>query len=73
MKTNFRQRVAFAFSMGFITTGIISLTLIMINVGYTGQFWKSWLTSWAMAYVVVIPAILWIGPKIQLMVQKLIK
>lgn len=59
--------------MGIITTGIISCTLISINIGFTEKFLTIWLRSWATAYVVVIPAILFLGPKVQGLVFKWIK
>ncbi len=73
MKTETKQRIAFALLMGIVTTGIISFTLISINIGYGDQFMAIWLRSWAMAYAVVIPAILFIGPMIQAAVHRFIK
>lgn len=55
--------------MGIITTGIISFTLISINIGFVEKFLNIWLRSWAMAYVVVIPCILLIGPRVQAVVN----
>lgn len=57
--------------MGIITTGIISFTLIMINVGMSDRFWRIWLRSWGMAYMVAIPAILLIAPQIERLVNRL--
>jgi hypothetical protein len=68
-----KQKIAFALIMGVITTGIISFTLISINIGFIEAFFKIWLRSWAMAYMVVIPAILLIGPMVQSLVDKLFK
>ena len=68
-----KNKIVFALMMGVVTTGIISFTLISINIGYTEIFLKIWLRSWAMAYAVVIPAILIIGPMIQKLVDKLLK
>jgi uncharacterized membrane protein YqjE len=68
-----KQKIAFALIMGVITTGIISFTLISINIGFIDAFFKIWLRSWAMAYMVVIPAILLIGPMVQSLVDKLFK
>lgn len=68
-----KNRIAFALTMGIITTGIISFTLISVNIGYTEKFLNIWLRSWGMAYLVVIPAILIIGPAIQKLVDKLLK
>jgi len=68
-----KNKIAFALVMGIMTTGIISFTLISVNVGYTEKFLKIWLRSWGIAYLVVIPAILIIGPRIQKLVDKLLK
>lgn len=73
MKTEVKQRIAFALMMGIITTGIISFTLISINIGFSEKFLSIWLRSWGTAYVVVIPAILFLGPKVQGVVARLIK
>ncbi|MES2134578.1 MAG: DUF2798 domain-containing protein [Bacteroidota bacterium] len=68
-----KQKIAFAMIMGVITTGIISFTLISINVGYVSNFLMIWLRSWGMAYLVVTPAILVIGPKVQVFVNNKFK
>ncbi len=64
-----KQKIAFALIMGVVTTGIISFTLISINIGFVERFLSIWLRSWATAYVVVIPCILLIGPKVQAFVN----
>lgn len=68
-----KQKLAFALIMGIITTCIISFTLVSINIGYTPVFLKIWLRSWLIAYLVVIPAILVIGPFVQSIVDRLFK
>lgn len=65
-----KNKIAFAMLMGIITTGIISFTLISINLGYNSRFLGIWLRSWGMAYAVVIPAILVIGPRVQKVVDR---
>lgn len=67
-----KQKIAFALMMGIVTTGIISFTLISINIGFNERFLQVWLRSWGMAYMVVIPAILIIGPQVQKMVDRLL-
>jgi hypothetical protein len=66
-----KQKIAFALLMGIVTTCIISFTLVAINVGFTEQFTFIWLRSWGIAYLVVIPAILLIGPLVQRVVNRL--
>jgi hypothetical protein len=68
-----KNKIVFALLMGIVTTGIISFTLISVNIGFNEKFLKIWLRSWGMAYLVVIPAILIIGPIIQSLVDKLLK
>lgn len=68
---NMKQKIAFALLMGIVTTGVISFTLIAINVGFTKQFAQIWLRSWSIAYLIVIPAILLIGPQVQGIVNRL--
>ena len=59
--------------MGVVTTGIISFTLVSINIGFIEGFLKIWIRSWATAYTVVIPAILFVGPRVQAIVNKIVR
>ena len=68
-----KQKIAFAMIMGIITTGIISFTLISINIGFEPNFAGIWLKSWSMAYVIVFPVILIIGPIVQNLVNNVFK
>lgn len=68
-----KQKIVFALLMGVVTTGIISFSLITINLGFTDNFLRIWLKSWAYAYFIVIPAILFIGPKVQKLADRLVK
>lgn len=68
-----KQRIAAACIMGFITTGIISFTLIGINVGFSEKFLVRWLKSWGMAYIIIVPVILFIGPKVKAFVDHLFR
>lgn len=67
-----KKKIAFALLMGVVTTGIISFTLIAVNLGFGALFIRTWLRSWGMAYLVVIPAILFIAPLIEKLVNRLI-
>ena len=68
-----KHKIVFALIMGVVTTGIISFTLISVNIGFGERFLKIWLRSWGMAYVVVIPCILLISPLVEKLVQKMLK
>ena len=68
-----KKKLVFALIMGVVTTGIISFSLISINIGFVSKFMTVWLKSWLMAYVIVIPAILVIAPKVEQFVEYLLK
>jgi hypothetical protein len=68
-----KKKIAFAMIMGIITTAIISFSLIAINVGFVPHFASLWLKSWAIAYVLAIPAILLIAPRVEALVELLFK
>ena len=68
-----KHKIAFAMMMGLVTTGIISFTLVSVNIGYIDRFLAIWFRSWGMAYMVVIPCILFIGPRVQQLVEVLFK
>lgn len=72
MNTVLKRKVAFALAMGIVTTGIISFALLALNLGFPQGFLTTWLRSWGIGYVIVIPAILLIGPRLQARIDRLI-
>ena len=71
--TTLKHRIAFAMLMGVITTGVISFTLISLNLGFNERFLRIWLKSWAVGYMVAIPAILILSPSVQRVVNWLLR
>ena len=72
MNTQLKRKIAFALSMGVVTTGIISFVLLALNLGFSSSFVAAWLRSWSVGYVIVIPAILLIGPQLQARIDRLV-
>lgn len=72
MNAHLKRKIAFALLMGIVTTGVISFTLLSLNLGFSEDFVLTWLRSWSVAYVIVIPAILLIGPHLQAQVDRII-
>lgn len=72
MNIQMKRKIAFALLMGVVTTGIISFTLLALNLGFVTGFVGTWLQSWVIAYVIVIPAILLIGPRLQVRIDRVI-
>lgn len=72
-KKELKKKIVFALIMGMITTGIISFALIAINLGLSDNFLKTWFKSWVLAYLFVIPSILFIAPLVERFVDRIIK
>jgi hypothetical protein len=70
MNLQIKRKIAFALLMGIVTTGIISFILVAVNLGFSSGFAAAWLRSWGIAYLVVIPAILLVGPPLQARVDR---
>ncbi len=62
MSPEIKRKIAFSLAMGMVTTGIISFVILALNLGFSNEFALAWVRSWAIGYVIVIPAILLIGP-----------
>ncbi len=73
MSTQMKRKIAFSLAMGVVTTGIISFVLLALNAGFSREFAILWVRSWAIGYAIVIPAILVLGPRVQMQVRRLVK
>jgi hypothetical protein len=73
MSLHIKRRLAFACSMGAVTTGIISFVLLVKSAGFSDGFALRWLSAWGTGYLLVIPAILLIGPRVQAQVDRWIR
>jgi hypothetical protein len=60
-----KQRIVFALVMGMITTCLVSMTLVLFNYGWNSNFLTFWLRSWLLSYIVAVPSILLVGPRVQ--------
>ena len=68
-----KSKLTFALIMGLITTSLISFVLIAINLGFNERFLLAWLRSWSVSYVLAVSAMLLIAPRVQLLVNYLLK
>lgn len=66
-----KKKVTFAFIMAIFTTGIVTFAAISVNLGFSANFLKIWLKSWSISYIVAVPAILIIAPKVEAFVNYL--
>ena len=72
LSTQVKRKVAFAMLMGIVTTGIISFVLVALNFGMASGFLQTWLRCWLISYLIVIPVILLVGPRLQAQVDRVI-
>jgi len=68
-----KQRILFAIVMGVITTALVSFTLVSVNKGFVSGFLYVWLKSWLISYTVAVPAIIILGPKVQMILNSILE
>jgi hypothetical protein len=68
-----KRRITFALIMSLVTTSIISFVIIALNIGFTDKFVAAWLRSWSVAYVLAVSLMLLVAPRVQILVDNLIK
>jgi hypothetical protein len=68
-----KRKILFAMIMGMITTVTISFVIIAINLGFNDKFLLTWLRSWLVSYVLAVSAMLFIAPRVQILVNSLAK
>ena len=64
LRNSVKRRIISAFLTGIVTTGMVSFTVVLINLGLMETFWQIWLKSWSLAFLVVVPVILFVSPVI---------
>ena len=60
-----KEEIKFALVMGFITAGIISFTLVSVNLGFSHLFFFFWARSWLIAGSIAFLSILFISPRVR--------
>ena len=48
-----------------IVTSYVTFTLVVFNLGFTDGFLVKWLFNWIIAYVLVVPSLLFVAPVIK--------
>ncbi|HEY8562549.1 MAG TPA: DUF2798 domain-containing protein [Pyrinomonadaceae bacterium] len=64
VRNSVKRRIVTAVLTGVVTTGIVSFTVVLINLGLMEKFWRIWLKSWSLAFLIVVPVILIVSPVI---------
>ncbi|WP_396616432.1 DUF2798 domain-containing protein [Lysobacter soli] len=73
MNTHLKRRIASALLMGAISTGVVSFILLALNHGISSVLFAKWLRAWSTGYIVVVPVILLIGPRVHAQVERLVR
>jgi hypothetical protein len=68
-----KRKMALSFLTGIVTTGMVSFSVILINLGFTEKFWQAWIKSWFLGHLVAFPVILVVSPLIKRLVDFLFK
>lgn len=72
MNTHLKRRYVSALLVGLMTTGTVSFVLLAHNLGFSDGFVLAWLRSWSIGYAIAVPSALWIHPRLQARLERLI-
>ncbi len=64
--------VVFALLMAFFMSGIMSLVVTIINIGFTDVLIVSWLNSWPLTFAIAFPVIMVVSPVVKRIVMCLV-
>jgi len=65
-----KQKILFACIMAFINASLISFILTAYNIGFPDNFILRWIPNFIIAFSIVVPSIIFVGPKISKFVSK---
>jgi len=60
-----KAHLKFALITGLVVTSYITFTLVAVNVGFKNDFIFKWVRSWLIAYMLVVPSLLFVAPFIR--------
>jgi hypothetical protein len=60
-----KVHLKFALITGLVVTSYVTFTLVAVNVGFKNDFIFKWVRSWLIAYMLVVPSLLFVAPFIR--------
>ena len=72
MQTSLANRILFAIIMALFTTSLVTGVVLVVNLGFQPGFFRIWGLSFLLAYIIVVPFILIVGPLVQRLVDVII-
>ncbi len=72
MERSLTSRVLFAIIMALFTTTVVTGVVIAYSLGFGPGFFRIWGLSFLLAYIIVVPFILIVGPLVQRLVDVII-
>lgn len=72
MERSLTSRVLFAIIMALFTTIVVTGVVIAYSLGFGPGFFRIWGLSFLLAYIIVVPFILIVGPLVQRLVDVII-
>ena len=66
------QRVLFSFFTALLMSGIMSLSISVLNLGLIEDLVSIWLRSWGFSFAVAFPLVFIVSPMVTLLVKYLI-
>lgn len=62
MTTDKYRKLAFAFFMAFFMSGVMSLIITLVNIGWVSDAFLIWLRAWSFSFIVAFPTMAVVVP-----------
>ena len=62
----------FSFFMSLLMSGIMSLAISIINLGWVENMLSIWLRAWSMAFIIAFPTIIAVTPVVRKLVSMVV-
>lgn len=66
-----KQKILFAVIMAMFNASIISFILTAYNAGFPDDFLSRWGVNFSIAFLIVVPSILFVGPLVHKILSKM--
>jgi hypothetical protein len=66
-----KKRITFACTMALINASLISFVLTAYNSGFPPDFLLRWAINFLIAFCIVVPSIVLVGPRIHMLIEKI--
>lgn len=74
VSNDYQRRYGFVFKvvLSFLMSGVMSMVVTLMNLGYANGFYVSWFQAWALSVFIALPVLLLLTPVADLIARQVL-